>query len=126
IAPAAKRNLALALFRRGWKNMRENKASDAASDFQRATGDLGALKGTEPLAFEFSLGLALLDSGRASEASKVFSTLAQKGGQGSYLKGPYAKFGAQFFRAYANYRSGTLQARQQAVNDLAKMENEPG
>lgn len=126
IAPAAKRNLALALFRRGWKLMRENKGADAAVDFERATRDAGVLKGTEPLAFEFSYGLALIDSGKAADAAKVFKSLATKGGQGSYLKGPYAKFGAQFFGAYANYRSGTLQARQQAVTDLAKMENEPG
>lgn len=126
IAPAANRNLALALFRRGWKSMRENKAGDAASDFERASRNTGVLKGTEPLAFEFSYGLALLDSGRSADASKVFTALASKGGQGTYLKGPYAKFGAQFFRAYANYRSGTLAARQQAVADLAKMENEPG
>ena len=126
IAPAAKRNLALALFRRGWKRMRENKANDAESDFNRASSDLSVLKGTEPLAFEFSHGLALLDSGKAADAGKLFKQLAAKGNQGSYLKGPYAKFGAQFFGAYANYRSGTLQARQQAVTDLSKMENEPG
>ena len=126
IAPAAKRNLAVALFRRGWKYMRENKAGEAAQDFQRAANDTAILKGTEPLAFEFSYGLALLDTGRASEAVKIFNGLKSKGNQGSYLKGPYAKFGAQFFGAYANYRSGTLQARQQAANDLAKLENEAG
>lgn len=126
IAPAANRNLALALFRRGWKNMRENKAADAAADFERASRNVGVLKGTEALAFEFSYGLSLLDSGRAADATKIFKGLASKGGQGTYLKGPYAKFGAQFFGAYANYRSGTLQARQQAAADLSRMENEPG
>lgn len=126
IAPAAKRNLALALFRRGWKLMRENKATEATADFERATRDAGVLKGTEPLAFEFSYGLALIDSGRAADAAKLFKTLGGKGNQAAYLKGPYAKFGSQFFNAYANYRSGTLAARQQAAADLTKLENEPG
>ena len=126
IAPAAKRNLAIGLFRRGWKLMRENKSAEATQDFERATRDTGVLKGTEPLAFEFSYGLALLDSGRAADAQKLFKGLGTKGNQGSYLKGPYAKFGTQFFGAYANYRTGTLASRQQAAADLSKLENEPG
>lgn len=126
IAPAAKRNLALALFRRGWKQMRENKAAEATQDFERATRDPGVLKGTEPLAFEFSYGLALIDSGRAQDAAKLFKSLAAKGNQAAYLKGAYAKFGSQFFGAYANYRSGTLATRQQAVADLGKLEGESG
>ena len=50
----------------------------------------------------------------------------RKGNQGAYLKAPYAKVGAQFFAAYANYRTGTLAARQQAAAELAKLENERG
>ncbi len=126
IAPAAKRNLALALFRRGWKLMRENKAAEATQDFERATRDAGILKGTEPLAFEFSYGLALIDSGRAADAAKLFKGLGAKGNQAAYLKGAYAKFGSQFFGAYANYRSGTLAARQQATSELGKLETESG
>ena len=126
IGPAAKRNLALALYRRGWKLMRENKLAEATQDFERATRDAGVLKGTEPLAFEFSYGLALIDSGRAADAAKLFKTLGAKGNQAAYLKGAYAKFGSQFFGAYANYRSGTLAARQQATVDLGKLENESG
>ena len=124
IAPAAKRNLALALFRRGWKRMREAKGADAATDFERATRDPGMLEGTEPLAFEFSYALSLLEAGRAADASKLFKALGGKGNQASYLKAPYAKIGAQFFAAYANYRSATLQAHQQAAAELAKLQNE--
>jgi len=124
IAPSAKRNLALALFRRGWKQMRENKGAEAAADFERATRDPSVLKGTEALAFEFSYALSLLETGRAADAAKLFKTLGGKGNQASYLKSPYAKIGAQFFAAYANYRNGTLQARQQAALDLAKLQNE--
>ncbi len=124
IAPAAKRNLALALYRRGWKSMRENKANDAANDFERATRDPGVLRGTEPLALDFSFALALLDTGRNAEAGKVFKSLATKGNQSAYLKAPYAKVGSQFFAAYASYRGGTLQARQQAAADFTKLQSE--
>ncbi len=126
IASAAKRNLAIALFRRGWRSMREGKAGDAAADFEKATRDPGVLKGSEPAAFEFSYALALLDSGRAPEAAKLFRGLAAKGGQTSYLKGGYARFGTQLFAAYASYRNGSLASRQQAAAEFAKLLGEPG
>lgn len=122
IAPAAKRNLALALYRRGWVHMRQGKSGEAASDFERALRDPKVLKGTEPQAFEFSYALALLDSNRAGEAAKLFRELANKGNQGAYLKGPYAQIGSAFFAAYANYRSTTGNQRQQACQQLAGMQ----
>ncbi len=126
IGGAAKRNLALALFRRGWKLMRDGKPADAASDFERAARDPSVLEGTEPLAFDFAAALAQLEAGRTAEAAKLFKTIGSKGNSGAYLKNPYAKVGAQFFAAYANYRSATLPARQQAAVDFGKLENEPG
>src|SRR5262249_25867034 len=126
IAAAAKRNLALALFRRGWRLMRDGKATEAAADFEKATRDPSVLKGTEPPAFEFSYALSLLDAGRAPEAAKIFRSLAAKGGQSAYLKGAYARFGTQLFAAYASYRNGSLAARQQAAGEFAKLLNEGG
>jgi tetratricopeptide (TPR) repeat protein len=126
VAAAAKRNLALALFRQGWRLMREGKATEAAADFEKATRDPSVLKGNEPAAFEFSYALSLLDVGRAPEAAKMFRSLASKGGQGAYLKGAYARFGTQLFAAYAAYRNGSIAARQQAAADFAKLINEGG
>jgi lipopolysaccharide biosynthesis regulator YciM len=126
VAPTAKRNLALALYRRGWKLVQSGKAADAASDFERSLRDPSVLKGTEPLAFQLSLALAQLDANRASEAAKLFRDLATKGNQGAYLKAPYAKIGAAFFVAYASYRSANGNARQQACSDLSKLESELG
>jgi Tfp pilus assembly protein PilF len=126
IASAAKRNLALALYRHGWRMMRDGKSTEAAADFERAVRDPGVLKGNEPSAFEFSYALSLLDSGRAPEAARMFRSLAQKGGQGSYLKGGYARFGSQLFAAYAGYRNGSIAARQQAAAEFTRLMNEPG
>lgn len=126
VSVAAKRNLALALFRRGWRLMRDGKASEASADFERAARDPSVLKGTEPPAFEFSYALALLDAGRAPDAGKLFRSLAAKGNQTAYLKGAYARFGSQLFAAYASYRNGTVAARQQAAGDFAKLASEPG
>ena len=126
ISPAAKRNLALALYKRGWSLMKQGKATEAASDFDRATRDPNVLKGTEPLAFEFSFALAQLDAGRSAEAAKLFKSLATKGNQAAYLKGAYAKVGPQFFSAFANYRSSTGAARQAACDQLAKLEDDLG
>ncbi|HET9622152.1 MAG TPA: tetratricopeptide repeat protein [Kofleriaceae bacterium] len=126
IASAAKRNFALALFRHGWRLMRDGKSTEAAVDFEKALRDPSVLRGSEPPAFEFSYALALLDTGRAPDAAKIFRALAQHGQQGSYLRGAYARFGSQLFAAYANYRNGSLAARQQAASDFAKLVNEPG
>lgn len=126
VAPTAKRNLALALYRRGWKLMRDGKAGDAASDFERSLRDPSVLKGTEPLAFEFSLALAQLDANRATEAAKLFRGLTSKGNQGAYLKGNYAKVGSQFFAAYATSRSATGNARQRACSELSRLEADLG
>jgi tetratricopeptide (TPR) repeat protein len=126
VAVAAKRNLALALFRHGWRLMRDSKSGEAAADFEKALRDPSVLRGSEPPAFEFSYALALLDSGRGADAGKLFRSLAAKGGQASYLKGGYARFGGQLFAAYASYRNGSLAARQQAAAELAKLMSEPG
>jgi lipopolysaccharide biosynthesis regulator YciM len=126
VAPIAKRNLALALYRRGWKLLQSGKAVDAASDFERSLRDPSVLKGTEPLAFELSLAFAQLDANRATEAAKLFKGLATKGNQGAYLKGSYAKVGPAFFAAYASYRSATGSTRQQACYELSKLESELG
>jgi hypothetical protein len=124
LGPAARRNLALALYRRGWRSLRDNKANEAAADFERAARDPSVLRTSEPLAFDLSFALALLDGGRAPEAAKVFKSLASRGGQASYLKAPFAKVGAQFLTAYAAYRGGTGAARQQACGDLARLQGE--
>jgi predicted Zn-dependent protease len=126
IAPAAKRNLALVLYRRGWKAMRDNRPADAVGDFDRASRDPSVLKGSEPLALEYSLAIAQLDAGRGPDAARSFKSLAAKGNQGSYLKGPYAKVGSQLFTAYANYRNGNGNVRQQACTDLDKLQGDIG
>ncbi|MEO8551290.1 MAG: tetratricopeptide repeat protein, partial [Kofleriaceae bacterium] len=126
VAPAAKRNLALALYRRGWKLLRDGKAQDASADFERATRDPSVLKGTESMAFDFSYAVALLDAGRAPDAARIFKTLAAKGNQGTYLKGAYARVGSQFFSAYASYRSSSGPQRVAACNDLARLEGDVG
>jgi hypothetical protein len=121
VGQAARRNLAIALFKRGWKLMKDGKANAAAEDFEKAAKDPALLQGVEPLAFEFSRALALLEKGDAAPAAKAFKALAAKGNQSAYLKAPYAKVGGAFFSAYASYKSGNLASRQQAASDFAKL-----
>lgn len=118
---AAKRNLAVALFRRGWKHLKDGRSSEAVADFERAAREPSLLKGSEPLAFEFSHALALLDKGDTGEAAKLFKSLASKGKQSSYLKAPYDKVGTAFFAAYANYRSGNASLRETAAKEFDKL-----
>ncbi len=121
LGPAAQRNLALALFRRGWRDLRKGgDAGRAADDFARAARDPGVLKGTEAEAFEFSEALARLERGDNQTASKLFDKLSKSKGNG-YLKAPYDKVGAQFFGAYADYRAGSAPSRRRAVADFNKL-----
>jgi lipopolysaccharide biosynthesis regulator YciM len=126
IGPAAKRNVALALYRRGWRAMRDNKPIDAAGDFERALRDPSVLRGTEPLALEFSFAVAQLDAGRSADAARLFKALAARGSHGAYLKGAYARTGSAFFAAYASYRGTTGATRAKACADLARLESELG
>lgn len=122
VGGAAKRNLALALFRRGWRSIKAGKAAEAVADFERATREPALLKGTEPAAFQFSYALALLEKGDNNEAGAVFKDLAAKGNQGAYLRAPYNKVGSQFFGAYASYRSNNPQARQKAAGEFTELQ----
>jgi tetratricopeptide (TPR) repeat protein len=126
VAPATKRNLALALYRRGWRSLRDAHAVEAAADFERAIREPSVLKGPEALAFEFSYAVALLDAGRSADAVRIFKALATRGNQAAYLKGGYAKVGLQFFIAYAGSRTSTGPARAAVCGDLAKLESELG
>ncbi len=119
---AIQRNLALLKFRRGWELMRSRSPDKAVAEFERSMRNPGVLKGTEELAFEFSLALAYLESGQTTEASKIFSKLAKKGGEGKYLKAPYDKVGADFFSAYADYRTNNIKSRRRAESEFTKMQ----
>lgn len=123
IGPAARRNLALLLFKRGWRSLKAGKSADAVDDFERAQREPGLLQGTEPDAFEFSYALALLDKGDTGAASKIFKSLAASGHAEAYLKPPYAKVGSRFFSAYADYRSNNPAARQKAAAEFAAMQS---
>jgi tetratricopeptide (TPR) repeat protein len=122
VGDAARRNLALALFQRGWRHMRAGRSTPAAEDFSRALREPALLRGTEELAFEFSHALALLDKGDTAEAAKLFRALAGKGRAGSYLKAPYDRVGNEFFSAYAKYRTNSAAQRREAANEFAKMQ----
>lgn len=121
LASAARRNLTLALYRRGWKRLRDGKATEALADLERARDP--SLRGTEVAVVELSYALALLDANRAADAAKIFKALAAKGDQAQYLKPPFARIPG-LFTAYANYRTGTPAARQQAAVELARLEGE--
>jgi Tfp pilus assembly protein PilF len=124
VGPAARRNLALALFRRGWRLLKAGKSADAVADFERAIREPALLQGTEERAFEFSYALALLDKGDTVTAGKVFKTLAGEGSAGAYLKQPYARVGTAFFSAYADYRSQNAAARQKAAAEFASLQRD--
>jgi Flp pilus assembly protein TadD len=126
IGPPAKRNLAIALYLRGWSSMRQGRISDAAVDFERAIRDPSVLKGNEPLAFEFSYALALLETNRAQDATRIFKNLQGKGSPSSYLKGAYAQVGDKFFAAYAQSKTGTNAQRANACQQLSAIQNQLG
>jgi tetratricopeptide (TPR) repeat protein len=122
VANAAKRNLAMALFRRGWNYMKKGKEDKALDDFERATREPALLRGTEPLAFDMSLALAYMEKGKTTDATKIFKRLTKKGKLKTYLKSPYDAVGTAYFTAYANYRSGNAKLRKQAATQFGSLQ----
>lgn len=122
VANAAKRNLAMALFRRGWYYMKKGNDDKALEDFERATREPALLRGSEPLAFDMSLALAYMEKGKTSDATKIFKRLTKQGKLSSYLQSPYDKVGTAYFSAYANYRSGNAKLRRLAATEFGKLQ----
>ncbi|HVV84538.1 MAG TPA: tetratricopeptide repeat protein [Kofleriaceae bacterium] len=124
VGPAARRNLALLLFRRGWRLLKTGRSADAEADFDRALREPQLLEGTEEAAFNFSHALALLDKGDTAGAGKIFKMLAGQGGASAYLAPQYAKVGTAFFEAYADYRSQNGLARQKAAAEFVGLQRD--
>ena len=77
------------------------------------------MKKDERAQLHCALAFALLSSGRASDASKEFSSAAQAGG--CQLKAPYDRLGIDFFQAYAKYRDGSTNNVRDALKLFAKL-----
>ncbi|MCG8424351.1 MAG: tetratricopeptide repeat protein [Proteobacteria bacterium] len=122
VGRAARRNLALASYRRGWRNMRAGKLPAAVEDFQIATRDANLLRGTETRVFEFSLAMAHLENGESNKAIKLFNRLIAMDQPASFLKPPYDAIGLRFFAAYAKYRSGNSRLQRQAAQTFSRLQ----
>ncbi|MEM9489543.1 MAG: tetratricopeptide repeat protein, partial [Myxococcota bacterium] len=121
VGDAARRNLAVASYRRGWRNMRSSRYTSAVADFRIAARDKRLLRGTETLVFAFSLALAYLENGETTRAVRQFSRLVKQGQRERVLKQPFDRLGVRFFDAYAKYRSGNRKLRRQATRDLSRL-----
>ena len=120
VGDAARRNLALASYRRGWRNLAAGKTAAAVNDLQVASREPRLLRGTEPAVFAFSLAIAYLDSGESAKATRILGQL-EPAGKANYLRAPYDSLGIAFFNAYAMYRSGNSKLVRQATGDLTRM-----
>lgn len=127
LAKVVKRNLALALFRRGMERLRA-KNGDGVSDLRRAQEDPSILTAKEPQLFAFAYGLALLTTNTeqaANEAIGLFSKLDAKM-TASFLRPPYDKLGPDFFKAYANYMQDSPAKRDQAAETFQSVLKKAG
>lgn len=117
---AAKRNLALATFRRGYDRLRARRSNDAVTDLENAVKDPALLNANELDVYNFALGLAYLDAGQPNRATGLF-TQASKKGSSSFLKPPFDAIGAEFFAAYTLYRDNSPGARTRAATLFEKL-----
>ncbi len=128
VGPAARRGLALALYHRGWKRLRQGSGAAASSDLDRASrvgADPDVLRGTEATVFELSRNFAAISTNRATEAARRLRALAARGELANGLAPSYARV-PQLLVAYADYRTGSLAARIRASRELAKLESAAG
>lgn len=120
---AARRNLQVAYFHRGYSRLKTRQAAGAVADLEGATREPALLKGSEEDVFTFALGLAYLANNQEARAAQVLASFAQKikGDGVNWLKPPYDKVGIELFGAYAQYREGTLAARMKAAPVFEKL-----
>ncbi len=117
---AARRNLALATFRRGYERLRARRAAEAVTDLENALKDTSVLQPGEVDLMNFALGLAYLDSGQANRATGLFAQSARRGAV-PFLKAPFDTVGADFFTAYTLYRDNAPASRARATGMFEKL-----
>lgn len=122
VGNAARRNLAIATYRRGWRNLAARKLSAAVSDFETATRAPDLLRGSEVAVFRFSLAVAHLENGDSNKATRIFSGLVAKNQRESFLRAPYDRVGVRFFDAYAKYRSSNRRLQRQAARTFGRLQ----
>ncbi len=122
VGNAARRNLALASYRRGWRHLEAGKLRSAIADFQTARREPRVLRGSEKLVFEFALAIAYVENGETGRATRIFSRLIGKSQRGGYLRAPYDRVGVRFFDAYAKYRSGNRRSMRLAAKAFSRLQ----
>ncbi len=107
---------------------REPGSQDAAGDFERATRDPRVLKGTEPMAFEFSYGARAARQRRAAPRRHGCSAASRRrAARSSYLKGAYARVGVAVLLGVRQLPERQRpRARSRPAADLAKLEGDLG
>ena len=122
-ARAAKRNLQVAYFQRGYDRLKNGNEQAAISDMEGATREPALLVGAEEDVFSFALGLAYLGAGQGQKARTTFLAVQRKSGKGQedWLQSPYDQVGIELMLAYANYREGSSKSRVAAAGDFAKL-----
>lgn len=116
----AKRNLTLALFRRGWQRLRDGAIGEALTDFERAKKSGTMLRGVEPQVIDYAIALAQLERGAVGEGLASMRAVFARPGAATYVPAPFAAWGAAFFAAYGNYRGGNAVARENAARELQR------
>ncbi|HKA91719.1 MAG TPA: tetratricopeptide repeat protein [Haliangiales bacterium] len=118
---AARRNLAVAYFRRGYERLRGKRQGDPVPDLEGAMRDTSVLTGSEPDVFGFALGLAYLDTGQTARASQVFQGIAKRTDRVPFLRPPFDVIGPDFFAGYTLYREGSTASRAKATTVFEKL-----
>jgi hypothetical protein len=123
VATAAKRNLALALFRRGWRSIKAGKAVRGGRRLRARDPRAGAAQGHRAGGVRSSPTRSRCSRRATTPPPRTSSrTSPARATRGAYLRAPYNKVGSQFFGAYADYRSANPQARQKAADEFTALQ----
>ena len=120
IGPSAKRNLALALFKRGWKLMQQGKAGRRRERLRPREPRSGRAQGRREGRVRVLARARAARLGRAAEAAKTFKHPREQGQPDRVPQGCVRKAGSQFFAAYAKYEAPSGAAREQACQQTVE------
>jgi tetratricopeptide (TPR) repeat protein len=117
-APAAARNLQLALFARGHQRLLARQFGAALDDLEQAMATTELLSPKERELYSFMLALAYLGNGQASRALHLLRPLAESQEPRDWLKPPLDRLGVPIYYGYALYREGSPGALAKAITVL--------
>jgi tetratricopeptide (TPR) repeat protein len=124
LATQIRKSLGRVYLQRALGLLGKNKTKEAWADLQKARKMALALPAEEQLLVQVAAALGAISNGKVDQARKIMAKL--KGNPGTALRPAFAKQGRAFLKAYMDFLSPSLAAKQSAAAQLEKLARRVG